>query len=248
MHPCAGLRFLLHNPSWGKPHLFILNRKTDTYKNSIQGKRTQTQRKVFAWIQPTTFLFMRHLWWQFHHGAWNTLFHFLQWPFPQNFDFHKSVPYVRYMQPKSFFSLWMWIGLTWTFDICFLSPYHSGVPLQSGLPQICLAVGWDSHRWQQPEHYQTQHTAWVGQPATAAHSRSLMHWNPVAWQDMHIQAQRNKLGCVKEEERRYMRMLLQSWKIISAWLHSLVITFNSAAMSFCHHNNLISQYGTDLFY
>lgn len=63
----------------------------------------------------------------------------------------------------------------------FFSPYHNWAPQQSVLPQICPAGGWGSHRWRQPEHCPTQHTASAGQPATAARSHSLTHWNPVAW-------------------------------------------------------------------
>lgn len=48
------------------------------------------------------------------------------------------------------------------------------------LPPIFPADGWGSRRWQQPGHCPTQHTASAGQPATAAHSHSLMRWNPVA--------------------------------------------------------------------
>lgn len=61
------------------------------------------------------------------------------------------------------------------------SPYHSWAPQRWVLLPICPAGGWGSHRWQQPGHSPTQRTALVGQPATAAHSHSLMHWNPVAW-------------------------------------------------------------------
>lgn len=104
------------------------------------------------------------------------------------------------------------------FGIVFLSPYHSWVPLQLGLPQICPAVGWGSHRWQQPERYQTQHTAWAGQPATAAHSHSLMRWNPVAWQDMHTHAHRGRWACRKGQKGLSGPVYENAF----AWLFSLV--------------------------
>lgn len=85
------------------------------------------------------------------------------------------------------------------FFVCvfFFSPYHSWVPLQLGLPQICPAVGWGSHRWRQPERCRTRRTAWAGQPATAARSHSLMRWNPVAWRGMHTHAHRGRWACRK---------------------------------------------------
>lgn len=113
----------------------------------------------------------------------------------------------------------------------FFSPYHSWVPLQLGLPQICPVVGWDSHRWQQPEHYQTQHTAWVGQPATAARSHSLMHWNPVAWQHMHIHAQRSILAGSKGQKG--LSGIYENALMDGALLGFVLTTFNSDTVSIC---------------
>lgn len=102
------------------------------------------------------------------------------------------------------------------FFVCFFSsPYHSWVPLQLGLPQICPAVGWGSHRWRQPERCRTRRTAWAGQPATAARSHSLMRWNPVAWRGMHTHAHRGRWACRKRAK---------------GTLHSLLTALNSSVV------------------